>query len=218
MLHKNIMVIIGLLCLHNGLFGWGTTKQYNNMPLNEAWAEIQRTAIKIPSKEVARRVGTETDVARSFKEEFLTKPDADAPISEKRKRQRCMVLVRKVRDNDKEGDVSELELEVNEFVEDVAIEFQNKEEDLEREIAGLFGKKIGYGTTFALGTILLGLALQTRDRDMKKIMVSVGGATFCGGGIGLYSVRGAEKILRIHQEQTKIMKNDWEASFKFRAN
>lgn len=189
---------------------WSNGPQYENAALNSAHQAIQQRAINLSTSEVAGRAGTERDVAQCFEEEFLTDVAENAPISEKRKMQRTMTLVRAAH---QAQPVSGLTLEVNDLVETVSLDFQNKEESLVREKEGLWSAKIGWGTLMVI-SLGVGLCATQMRGNGQMIAGGVGvGATMLGGA-KFYSTIGKEGKLKIHIARVQTMKNGWENSFR----
>lgn len=211
MMKKMILVSMVLNYSIFGAFGLGTTPQYSNAALNTAYQGIQQKAIDVSTAEVASRAGTETDVVQCFEEEFLTDAEQDAPISEKRKMQRAMGLIRAV---GKMQTVSGLSLEASDLHETVALDFYHKEINLEAEKAGLWTAKLGWTavTVASVGAILVASQMDKRDSSF----LVVGGIGGIGSAVGvpmLVSTMGKEEKLTTHIAQVQTMKNRWEESF-----
>ncbi len=210
------IIVLSMIANYSFVSGWGNNNPpYNNAVLNSAYQSIQQKAINVSTSEVASRAGTETDIAGCFKEEILTDAAEDAPISEKRKMKKSMALIRAAYQARK---VSGLTLEVSDFYETVALDFDNKERSLEAEKAGLWGSKLGWGLFTVVGVGGLALTAKiVRDRGDKTAAQIIGGGSVLAvtvGGGKLISTIGKEEKLKTHIAQAQTMKNAWENSFK----
>jgi murein L,D-transpeptidase YafK len=169
----------------------------------------------LPASEFARRRGTETDVVKCFEKKFLTNAEQDAPISKDRKTQTNMELIRKARIK---GKASGFTIETNEFCEDVSLEFQEEEENIQRQIEGMWGAKVGWGMLTAAGVVALGVSTQMSSSQKNKILkmgtMGVGGTTAILSGAKFYSVMGDKNTLQQKKDDIQTMKNAWENSFK----
>jgi hypothetical protein len=213
MIHaKHALVVITISCFATNIFGWGLAPnpQYNNAALNAAHAAINRKAINLSTEAVVQRAGTEDDVAKCFKEEFLEDAPFNAPISEKRKMQRIMGDIRAIH-NQKQVDGTTLE--VTEFTEDVALDFQDKEKDLQIEMAGLYGTKVALGAGIITGVVVMGVGPKV-GKDAGMAIAGLGGCLSLGCGVSLAYVWNKEDKLKTHETKVQTMKNEWEERFK----
>jgi len=189
------------------------TQQYKYGSLTSARAEIQTKYIDLSTMTVAQRAkDLKTDVAVCFEQDFLTDPTGDEPISEKRRTQRRMQLVREACN---QQDVSGLTLEVNEFREDVATAFQNKEDALTASHDGLWSTQLAYGAGIVLGVAALIVASQVDSRSnfaVKAGLGLTGGATVVGTTGGLIYTTATKDSLKLHISKVETMKNRWENS------
>lgn len=208
------IILLSMVINYSIVSGWGNTREYNNAALNSAYQAIQQKVINVSTGEVACKAGTQADVAESFKEEFLSDPDEDAPISEKRRVQRSMALIRAV---SKAQAVSGLSLEVSDLHETIALDFHNKEQALEAEKNGLWGSKLGWGACTVVGVCGIVVATQMGGGRNKSAAQLIGGMSVLAttvGGAKFISTIGKEEKLKTHIIQIQVMKNGWENSFK----
>jgi hypothetical protein len=196
------------------ILGWGNNPQYNNAALNSAHQEI-RELMNLSASEFARRRGTETDVVKYFKKTILTNADEDAPIGKDRKTQRIMKRIRDARIEEKSSGFT---TEATEFCEDVALEFQQEEENIQRHIEGLWGTKVMWGTLTVAGIITAGVGTQMssgrNNQNFKKGTIVGGTSTAILSGAKLWSVLGDKDTLQKKKDDIQTMKNAWEDSFK----
>lgn len=213
---KQIMsAVIIMSCFGNSAIGqiFGTTTQhYSYLSLDKARQEIQENYIDLSTAEVVKRADNAvTDPSICFEQDFLASMTDDEPIGNKRATQRRMELIREACRQQK---VSGLKLELNEFHEDIAIAFQNKEDALNAEHDGLWTVQMGYGIITSAGLLALLLASlpQREERVLRQSIALGGGFVGIAGGVGLYSTVGKRESLKVHMSKVQTMKNGWENS------
>ena len=208
------IILFSMVVNYSVISGWGNTPEYNNAALNSVRQEI-RELINLPASEFARRRGTETDVLKHFQKTILTNADEDAPISKDRKTQRTMKLIRDARIEEKPSGFT---TEATEFCEDTALEFQQEEENIQRQIEGLWGAKVMWGTLTAASVVAFGVGTQMssgqHNKTFKTGTMVVGGSGAVLNGVKFWSVLGDKDTLQKKKDDIQAMKNGWEDSFK----
>ena len=191
--------------------------QYKYATLNSMHSAIRTKVLDVSTADVVRRKGTEIDVIESFKREFLTVPTANERVSEERKTKRLMDVIQKAANRQ---DSSGFTAEAQTFREDIALEFQDKEEGLQREIDGLWGKQVAARLITVGGVVLLCIAgglLQKQENKPLVLACGGSGALFTAGGAAYsYSLYGTKENLEIHMGQMHDAQQGWEGFFEFR--
>jgi hypothetical protein len=214
MIFKNTTIhVLTILTFSTNIFGWGNeAPRYKNAAIDQMHKAINQKAINVSTADVCSQKDTPNDVAQAFKEEFLTEAQVHEHVSEKRKTQRIMDLLRNVY-NQKE--VSGLTLEVNELFEDVSLGFQNKQEMLDAEIQGLFGKKVLCASVLVVGAAAFALGAADKRKGIPAQAAIIGGGITAVTAAGVFlSTLGKENTLRTHIAEVQAMQNAWETSFK----
>src|SRR5438477_8340870 len=182
------IIVLSMMVNYSVVSGWGNTREYNNAALNSTHQEIQEL-MNLPTSEFARRRGTETDVVKYFEKTILTNAAEDEPISKERKTKRIMKRIRKARIEEKSSGFT---TETTEFCEDVALEFCQEEENIQRQIDGLWGAKVMWGTLTAASVVTFGVGTQMsserHNKAFKMGTMGVGGTAAVLNGAKFYSV------------------------------